>query len=58
MPGHALRALAKIDDHYRARYGMSMVENQKMMHERHGGIPKKPNGKVSLPKLWRRGVGA
>jgi len=26
--------LAKLDDYYRAHYGMSMVENQKMMKEK------------------------
>ena len=28
------KPLSKIDEHYRARYGMSMIENQKMMHKR------------------------
>ena len=28
------KELAKIDEHYKARYGMSMVENQKVIREK------------------------
>jgi len=34
MRRYALQKLAHIDEHYSARYGMSMIENQKMIKEK------------------------